>query len=143
MEIGVSVLRAAGDICARRGAWLGIEANPVAYGCNFLTRWFEAAELVRRCANPGVRLHLDAACIILAGDDPAEAASKTSDILAHVHISEPHLGAFDNPCVDHGAFGAALKRVGYSGWCSVEMRRAAEPKSAIPKAAALARAFYG
>ena len=143
MEIAVGVFRAAGDICARRDVWLGIEANPTAYGCKFVTRWFEAAELVRRCANPGVRLHLDAACTFLAGDDPAEAVAKTSDILAHVHISEPQLGAFDNPSVDHQAFGSALKRAGYSGWCSVEMRRAAEPQTAIAKAAALARAFYG
>jgi D-psicose/D-tagatose/L-ribulose 3-epimerase len=143
MDIAVSVLRAAGDICARHGTWLGIEANPAAYGCKFVTRWFEAAELVRRCANPGVRLHLDAACTVLAGDDPADAVAQTGDILAHVHISEPHLGAFDKPSVDHAAFGSALKSADYSGWCSVEMRRAAEPQSAIAKAASLARAFYG
>jgi D-psicose/D-tagatose/L-ribulose 3-epimerase len=139
----IPVLRAAGDICASSGVWLGIEANPADYGCKFVTRWFEAAELVRRCNNPGVRLHLDAACTLLAGDNLAEAVANTRDILAHVHISEPHLGAFDRPSVDHEAFGSALKSAGYSGWCSVEMRRATEPQTAIRKAVTLARTFYG
>jgi sugar phosphate isomerase/epimerase len=142
MSSAVPVFSAAGDICASQGVWLGIEANPAVYGCKFVTRWFEAAELVRRCKNPGVRLHLDAACTILAGDDLAEAVANTRDILAHVHISEPHLSAFDNPSVDHHAFGSALKSAGYAGWCSVEMRRAPEPQTAIRKAVMLAKAFY-
>ena len=143
MKSAVSVLSAAGDICTRRGVWLGIEANPVVYGCRFITRWFEAAELVRQCNNPGIRLHLDAACTILAGDDLAQAVAETGDILAHVHISEPHLGPFDSPSVDHAAFGSALRNAGYTGWCSVEMRRAADPASAIRKAAVLTESFYG
>ena len=143
MNAAVVMLRAAGDICARHGVWLGIEANPAVYECRFITRWFEAAELVRQCNNPGIRLHLDAACTVLAGDDLAEAVAGTGDILAHVHISEPHLGAMDSPEVDHAAFAGALKGAGYSGWCSVEMRRAADPVLAIRTAAVLARAFYG
>ena len=143
MKAAVSTLRVAGDICARHGVWLGIEANPAVYGCKFITRWFEAAELVRQCDSPGIRLHLDAACTVLAGDGLAEAVAETSDILAHVHISEPYLGPMDSPAVDHGAFAGALKNAGYFGWCAVEMRRAADPVSAIRKAAALARSFYG
>jgi sugar phosphate isomerase/epimerase len=143
MKVAVPVLSAAGEICARHGVWLGIEANPVAYGCRFLTRWFEAAEIVSRCASPGIRLHLDAACTVLAGDDLVEAVAATRDILVHVHISEPHLGPMDNPIVDHKSFGNALRSAGFSGWCAVEMRRAADPVSAIRKAAALAREFYG
>ena len=143
MRLAVPVMRAAGDICSSRGVWLGIEANPAAYGCKFVTRWFEAAELVRRCDNPGIRMHLDAACTFLAGDNPVDAVADTTDILAHVHISEPHLGAFDSPSVDHRAFADALKNAGYAGWCSVEMRRAAQPQAAVRKAVELARAFYG
>ncbi|HXI99634.1 MAG TPA: sugar phosphate isomerase/epimerase family protein [Micropepsaceae bacterium] len=143
METAVTVMRAAGEICAQNGVWLGIEANPAVYGCKFVTRWFEAADLVRRCNSPGVKLHLDAACTILAGDDLAQAVAETTDILAHVHISEPHLGAFDSPTVDHASFGSALKNAGYKGWCSVEMRRTADPLPAIRTAAALARSYYG
>jgi sugar phosphate isomerase/epimerase len=143
MRIAVTVMRMAGDICAARGVWLGIEANPAAYACRFVTRWFEAAELVRRCNSPGIKLHLDAACTVLAGDDLTQAVAETMDILAHVHISEPQLGSFDSPSLDHAQFARALRDVGYSGWCSVEMRRAADPIPAIRNAAAFARDCYG
>ena len=143
MQIAVSVMSVAGDICTRHGVWLGVEANPAIYGCKFITRWFEAAEFVRRCNNPGVKLHLDTACTALAGDDLVQAVAETTDILAHVHISEPHLGPFESPVLDHAGFGGALRDAGYAGWCSVEMRRAADPVSAIRRAAAIARSCYG
>lgn len=143
MEAAVLVLREAGARCARQGVWLGIEANPPAYDCRFITRWYEAAELVRRCDSPGIRLHLDSACTALAQDDLAEAVAETADILAHVHISEPQLGAFDTLQVDHARFGAALRRAGYDGWCSVEMRRSDDPLAAVRRAAAIAKSFYG
>lgn len=143
MDAAVSVLREAGSLCASRGVWLGIEANPAAYECRFVTRWFEAAELVRRCDSPGVRLHLDSACTFLAEDDLAEAVAATTDILAHVHISEPQLGAFDTIQVDHASFGAALREAGYDGWCSVEMRRCDDPLAAVRRAVDLANSCYG
>jgi D-psicose/D-tagatose/L-ribulose 3-epimerase len=142
MNVAVPRMRALGEICARHDVWLGIEANPAAYNCRFMTRWFEAAELVRRCDSPGVRLHLDAACTLMAGDDIAEAVEKSADILAHVHVSEPQLGNFDAPKSDHARFAEALKQVGYQGWCSVEMRRAPDPVAAIGKAIEVAQAYY-
>ena len=143
METAVPVLRQAGALCARQGVWLGIEANPPAYDCRFITRWFEAAELVRRCDSPGIRLHLDSACTALTQDDLAEAAAETADILAHVHISEPQLGAFDTIQADHAGFGAALRRAGYDGWCSVEMRRSDDPPAAVRRALDIVKSFYG
>lgn len=142
MTAAVSVLREAGALCAAHGVWLGIEANPPIYECRFITRWFEAAELVRRCDSPGIRLHLDAACTALADDNLAEAVAATTDILAHVHISEPQLGAFDNPHVDHAGFAMALRNAGYDGWCSVEMRRSDNPLTAVRRAAAFAKSCY-
>jgi sugar phosphate isomerase/epimerase len=143
MNIAVPRMRAMGEICARHGVWLGIEANPAAYQCKFVTRWYEAADLVRRCDSPGVRLHLDAACTLMAGDDIVEAVEKTTDILAHVHVSEPQLGDFDAPQSDHARFAEALKRTGYQGWCSVEMRRAPDPLAAIRRGCELAVTHYG
>lgn len=143
IEIATTRLREAGSICAGHGVWLGIEANPSAYQCRFITRWAEAAHLVRRCDSAGVRLHLDAACTFLEGDSLSEAVAETQDILAHVHISEPHLGRFETPQVDHKAFAAALRRANYQGWCSVEMRRTSDPAVAIRAAADMAAALYG
>ena len=80
---------------------------------------------------------------MLAGDDPVAAVPQVADILVHVHASEPDLGPFTSPRSDHLAMGQALRAVGYTGWCSVEMRRTSTPLADIQVAAQLAHRCYG
>lgn len=143
MQHAIGFFRQAGQVCADAGVVLAIEANPSYYNCNFVTRWQEAEELVRSCNHPGIGLHLDTACTVLAGDDPVAAVPQVADILVHVHASEPDLGPFANPRADHLAVGDALRAVGYTGWCSVEMRRTSTPLVDIQEAAQLAARCYG
>lgn len=131
------------DDFAKSEACLCLEANPAQYNCNFLTRWTEAAELTARINHPGIGLHLDTACTYLAGDDPAEAARQCGSSIRHFHISEPQLGGFENPAIDHTRVGAALRAAGYGGWISIEMRRQDNPIDSIDTAVKLARACYG
>lgn len=143
MQHAVQFFRQAAQVCADAGVTLGMEANPSYYNCNFVTRWQEAEELVRRCNHPGIGLHLDTACTVLAGDDPVAAVVQVADILVHVHMSEPDLGPFATPRTDHLAVGEALRAAGYTGWCSVEMRRTSTPLPSIREAAQLAERCYG
>jgi D-psicose/D-tagatose/L-ribulose 3-epimerase len=143
MQHAIRFFRQAGQVCAEAGVTLAIEANPSCYGCNFVTCWQEAEELVRSCNHPGVRLHLDTACTLLAGDNPVAAVAQVADILAHVHVSEPDLGPFSSPRTDHLAVGDALRAVAYNGWCSVEMRRTSTALVSIQEAAQLAARCYG
>ena len=53
----------------KRGVSLCLEANPPQYGCQFLTDSAQAARMVRAVDSPGLRLHLDTACMYLAGED--------------------------------------------------------------------------
>lgn len=143
LQHAIGFFRQAGQVCADAGVTLAIEANPSYYGCNFITRWQEAEELVRGCNHPGIGMHLDTACMVLAGDDPVAAVPQVADILVHVHASEPDLGPFSNPRTDHQAMGDALRAAGYSGWCSVEMRRTPTALVSIEEAARLAARCYG
>jgi len=143
MQQAIRFFRQAGQVCADAGVILAIEANPSVYNCNFVTRWQEAEELVRSCNHPGIGLHLDTACTVLAGDDPVAALPQVADILVHVHVSEPDLGPFANPLIDHLAVGDALRSVAYAHWCSVEMRRTSSPLGSIQEAAQLAARCYG
>jgi sugar phosphate isomerase/epimerase len=143
MQHAARFFRQAGQVCADVGVTLAMEANPTYYNCNFVTRWQEAEELVRTCNHPGVGLHLDTACTVLAGDDPVAAVPQVADILVHVHMSEPDLGPFCGPRTDHRAVGDALRAVGYTGWCSVEMRRTGTALASIQEAALLAGHCYG
>jgi sugar phosphate isomerase/epimerase len=142
--IAVAVFRRLGEAAGAAGACFCIEANPVQYGCDFLVDAVESTSFVRAVDSPGVRLHLDAACMALAGDDAAERVRAGADVLAHVHASAPELAAVraGGP-VDHAGFAAALRGVGYPGYVSVEMRATEDAVSAVSSAADLVRSVYG
>lgn len=130
---------------AARGATLLVEPNPPAYGCNFVTTSAEGRALIDAVATAGVGLHLDAAGMLLAGEDPVAAVRDLAGRFGHFHASEPQLGSFDAPVVPHEAIGQALAETGYGGWVSLEMR---EPPDAVlwptlTRALAVVRASYG
>jgi len=134
MSAAAEFFAEAGKVCAAAGVRLCIEPNPEGYGCNFVTNWRQAEALVRRVDHPGFGLHLDAGCIHMAGDDPAEAIAQCADITAHFHISEPMLADLSAPQVDHARAGRALIDSGYQGWLSIEMRRSDAPLKSIAEA---------
>ncbi len=110
-----------GDYCDKIGVTLCLEANPTQYGCKFITNATEAAKLVRAVNSNGFRLHLDTACMLLAGDDVAKTIAENHDILAHFHASEPNLGNFAKPESHHTVAANSLKKIGYLGFVSIEM----------------------
>ena len=144
MDAAVPLFRALGAACHDAGTTLGIEANPQQYGGDFLTRWSEAADLVHRVDHPGVALHLDTACTLLAGDDPVVAAMACAARIGHFHVSAPHLGPVDaDGDIPHPAIAAALRAGWYGGWVSIEMRRTDTPLATVRLAAAYVRRCYG
>jgi sugar phosphate isomerase/epimerase len=134
--------RKIGHLAEQAGVKVCIEPNPQDYHCNFITRWNEAAELVRCVDHPGFGLHLDSGCIHMAGDDAAEAIKTTIDLINHFHISEPKLSGFSSPQIDHLRIGQALAKAGYAGWVSIEMRRPEIPLQGLADAIKLVKEAY-
>jgi len=134
--------RAMGAECAARDTVLCLEPNPPAYGCNFITTSAEGLALVRAVASPGFALHLDAAGMVLADDDPAAAILMSRSALRHFHISEPHLAPIVPATIDHARIGRTLRRSGYDGWVAIEMRRTDDSIAALARAVDQARACY-
>ncbi|HEX4169195.1 MAG TPA: TIM barrel protein, partial [Bryobacteraceae bacterium] len=128
---------------ASQNVCLCLEANPPQYGCTFITNSQEAADLVRTVASPGFRLHLDTACMFLAGENIPEALSSHRDILQHFHVSEPNLGSFHQPVLDHAPIAAALLSASYNGWISLEMRETEQPVPALVEAVEFVQRIYG
>jgi sugar phosphate isomerase/epimerase len=129
---------------ADAGTVVALEANPPRYGADFITRAGEAVELVRAVDHPAFRLHLDTACMTLAGDPIGAVFDTGFPLLSHFHVSEPDL-ALPGPGspVDHAVFAAELSRRGYSGWVSLEMREPAPfAVEAFTSAVRFARAAY-
>lgn len=127
-EVFARVAAAAEDA----GTAVVVEANPPQYGADFLTSAHEAAALVSEVGSPGLRLHLDTACMLLAGDDPVECATRYSRLLSHVHLSAPALGPVGKrPDPTYAPFLSALTQAGYTGAVSVEMRPTTDPIGSV------------
>jgi sugar phosphate isomerase/epimerase len=142
--LAVELFGRLGAAAAELGVCFCIEANPVDYRCDWLTDAVASTAFVRAVDSPGVRLHLDTACMALAGDDAAERVRAGADVLAHVHASAPQLGAVgpDGP-VDHESIAAALRSVDYEGCVSVEMlAQADDVTGAVWRTAEFVRKTY-
>jgi sugar phosphate isomerase/epimerase len=123
--IAVALFRALGDHAARREVVFCVEANPTAYGCDFITTTAEAADLVMRVGSEGFGLHIDTGGMTLSGEDPAEVLARPGLSWRHFHISEPNLDPIGRGRSDHRAIADALRRRRYEGWVSIEMKEPA------------------
>jgi D-psicose/D-tagatose/L-ribulose 3-epimerase len=134
-RIAVEVFGALADRAAAAGACLCLEANPARYGADFMTTVAEAADVVRAVGAPGLRLHLDTACMALADDDAVKCAADFAAEVRHCHLSAMDLGPVGDAEPEHAAFADALRDSGYPHWLSVEMRRTDDPIAAVERAA--------
>lgn len=102
---------------------LCLEPNAPQYNCDFITNAEQGAELVRDVASAGFGLHLDTACMALAGDNLGDSIRNNSDILEHFHISSTMLGQVEDlEEVDHRGAARALRYINYDKIVSIEMR---------------------
>lgn len=138
----VAMFTEVAEYCARKGVCLCIEPNPKAYDCNFIMDSRSGADLVRRVNSPGFRLHLDTAGMTLAGEDVAKAIEDCADVLEHIHISEPYLGDFTSPIVDHKRVANSLRAIGWNKWLAIEMKPASKPLDSIKRALSTVRELY-
>jgi sugar phosphate isomerase/epimerase len=142
-DIAARLFARAGAYCAERGVCLVFEGNPAEYQCNFVTDSVTAAKLVNAVGSEGFQLHLDTACLHLAGENARQAVIENAGILRHFHASEPYLGDFSAPVAAHEEASAALKSVNYDGWVALEMRAAEPALPALREAVRFILATYG
>lgn len=112
-----------GEVAHEHGVEFCIEPNAEQYACDFVTNAEQGIDLVNKVATSGFGLHLDIACMTLAGDDIDTSIKAAAPILEHFHISSPMLGDVKPDTeVDHKAAAAALRSIGYDKYVSIEMR---------------------
>lgn len=112
-----------GDVAAQHNTMLCIEPNAPQYNCDYITTAAEGAALVRQIGSRGIGLHLDTACMALAGDDLEESIRANADILEHFHVSAPMLDrVYDRDDVNYSAAAQALRDINYNKVISIEMR---------------------
>jgi sugar phosphate isomerase/epimerase len=116
------LLRRVATVAAELGVVLCVEPVPARYGGDFLHTTAEAVNLVRAVDHPGFGLHLDAAELSINGERDAEVVEAARSA-RHFHISEIDLVPVGSGTVDHQRFGSLLRRAGFRGWVSIEMKR--------------------
>lgn len=112
-----------GETAVSSGVEVCIEPNAPQYACDFITNAYEGIDFVKAVNSSGVRLHLDTACMTLAGDDIEQAIVDAGDLLHHFHVSAPMLGdVCADDGIDHAAAAQGLQHIDYKGIVSIEMR---------------------
>jgi D-psicose/D-tagatose/L-ribulose 3-epimerase len=106
---------------ADRGCVICVEPNAPQYACNFINTSAEAKSLIERINHPGLCIHLDAACMTMAGENLGGALDACKEILGHVHVSEPMLANYLDPKVDHKAMASGLAAIKYGKAVSLEL----------------------
>jgi sugar phosphate isomerase/epimerase len=141
LRVATEFFTEAAGAAERAGVVLAIEPNPPQYGCDFVTTIREAVELCTRVDHPAFRVHADVGGLTLSGEDPRALATGAS-LLAHSHVSEPHLVEIGTGGADHESAAAAFAAGGYDGWLSIEMREEEGAEERVRRAVRRARAAY-
>jgi sugar phosphate isomerase/epimerase len=122
-QIAKEFFAALGEEAQAHDVQFCIEPNAPDYACDFITDAKQGIEIVKEVASPGFWLHLDIACMALAGDDVTQSIHDAADVIRHFHISAPMLGQVEaSAAVPHRAAAAALRDINYQGYVSIEMR---------------------
>lgn len=134
-----------GEVASQNGVCFCIEPNAPQYACDFITNTNEGIEFVSGLNSDGIGLHLDAACMALAGDDIGSSIKQAAPLLRHFHISSPMLDQVEERAdVDHVSAAEALRTIGYQGYVSIEMKPSEGSNlKAVEKAVRFAKSIYG
>lgn len=119
------VFRELGDRAAQAGTKITIEANPAAYGTNFLNTLDEALSFVEAVDHPAIAAILDLGAMHMNGDfdSLSEALPALAPKLNHVHVSEPDLAPAPADPNRLAPVLSGLAQQGYKKAVSIEMRR--------------------
>jgi D-psicose/D-tagatose/L-ribulose 3-epimerase len=134
MTHAVDFFREIGEAAAAAKTILCLEANPAAYGGDFLLTVAETAELAHRVNSPGVAINFDMGEQAMHQAEAAANVVAHAGVIGHFHASEPMLEPFDATRRAHHEAADALRRIGYAGVVSLEMKAPPAGLSAVRSA---------
>ncbi len=138
LEQAAAVFRTLGDAAAAAGTRITIEANPAAYGTNFLTTLEEAEAFVALVDHPAIALILDLGAMHMNGTF-ASVPARLPDLaprLNHVHVSAPDLAPAPADVAALVPVLRGLRAAGYTKAVSLEMKRPAQGMAEVRRAVA-------
>ncbi|RYU09651.1 sugar phosphate isomerase/epimerase family protein [Nocardioides iriomotensis] len=145
LDVSTGFFHALGDRAAAHGVVVDLEPNPTKYGANFMTTSAETAEVVRRVQHPAIRMQLDLGACTMNGEDVAEVVPAVSDIVGHVHLSEPGLAPVGDGSGDHEWAARVLQQhlPGHVACIEMLMTEEEPAVAAVERAVAFVTQRYG
>ncbi|MDD1664077.1 MAG: sugar phosphate isomerase/epimerase [Methanomicrobiales archaeon] len=131
----------AGDAAAEAGVTILIEPLTRAEA-DFVNTADEGIELVKAVGSPGFALHLDAKSVAEEPGEKLALLRRALPFFRHFHINDPDLAPLGSVATYHEELGAALRRSGYRGHVSIEMKTFPDHRQVIARSLALAKRFY-
>lgn len=110
LDKALSFFYMAGKIAQNHSVVLCLEPNPKEYGANFLTTTKETYNFVKMLNHPCIKLQLDVGALIL-NDEKNTVIDICSDMIGHVHISEPQLKPIGTNQDEHLVFSLVIKKL--------------------------------
>ena len=118
-QTGVTFFREMAEYAGEHGVVIGMEANPVIYGTNYINTTQEAFALLAEVDRPAFRLNLDLGTMI-QNEESAAVLRGMVKYISHVHISEPFLKPIEKRDL-HKNVADILRKENYRGFVSIEM----------------------
>ena len=123
------VLRAGGELGKAAGVRLAVECL-----CRFesyvLTTAKDAVALVKQVEHPSVGILYDTFHANIEEKDPVQSLIEAGPYVTHFHVSENDRGTPGRGHVPWDAYAAALKKINYQGWLTIEAFGRAMPEIA-------------
>lgn len=115
----VAFFRELAEYAGEHGVVIGMEANPVIYGTNYINTTQEAFALLAEVDRPAFRLNLDLGTMI-QNEESAAVLRGMVKYISHVHVSEPFLKPIEKRDL-HKNVANILRKENYQGFVSIEM----------------------
>jgi sugar phosphate isomerase/epimerase len=120
MKYAADVITQAEPVFAEHDVTLALEPLGPGEG-DFLLTAASGAKLMDLIDSPHVRLHLDVKAMSTEETEIPVIIEANADRIAHFHANDPNLLGPGMGDVDFGPIFAALKRINYQDWVSVEV----------------------
>jgi len=101
IDIATTFFYKLGDIAKKYDVVVCLEPNPKIYGSNFMINHDEAALIVKQVSHDFIGLQLDTGAIFINKEDITKITKDHSDIIKHIHLSEPMLASINIHNLDH------------------------------------------
>ncbi len=138
-DVAVPFFRELGDFASQHQTVLALEANPPVYGTNYMNATPDAFAVAAQVNSAGCGVNLDVGTMVIQ-DESADMLAGKVDRINHVHISEPGLAMIEERPL-HRALAERLRREGYEGYVSIEMKQ--QPLENVERAVQYVAEVFG